>query len=160
MKIVAVKISFLEHLKIFLLITFALYRVQLELITSEEVEKLNKIFEQISSQNPGQSYLIHRHINKMHVFVDKGEISGIIDLARLAAGDPRYDIALSFVLQEERQQKYFKKGYGELADDQTVLKYFVTTLPLKIMWRMNRNEERKEFAEKFLPILKKILADL
>lgn len=128
-----------------------------KLITPKEVEKLNKILKEISALNLEQSYLLHRHMRREHVFIDQGEISGIIDLARLAAGDPRYDIALSLLSQNERLQKYFKKGYGELANDPVVLKYLATTIPLKIMWRINRNEGRKESAEKLLTILRKIL---
>jgi aminoglycoside phosphotransferase (APT) family kinase protein len=114
------------------------FLVKNNLITSEEAGKLNKILEELDSLGLTQSHLLHRHMHDVHIYVDKGEISGIIDLARLAAGDPRDDIALSLVFQKERQQEHFKKGYGEMANDPVVLKYLAIAAAKKTMYRFQR----------------------
>jgi aminoglycoside phosphotransferase len=134
------------------------YLVENSLITSEESKKLRNIFEEISSLNLKQSFLLHRDMHQEHVFIDGDKISGIIDFGKLQAGDPRYDIAESLMFQNERQQSCFKKGYGEVADDPMVLKYLAIIATTKIRFRTKMG--KKEDADTAAQILRDTLSKI
>lgn len=128
------------------------------LITHEEETKLLRIFKEVSSMDFGKSSLLYRDMHSEHIFVKDGKISGFIDLGRLGAGDPRYDVAQSLLFQNERQQEHFKKGYGEVADDEVVKKYLALRAAGKLFTRIKRNG--KEPAEKVLQLFRKTLSEL
>ena len=82
--------------------------------------------------------LLHTDINIAHIFIEVNEISGVIDLGRLTAGDPRYDIACSLVFQNRREQESFKKGYDEITNDLMVNKYLIKIVIDKIYFRSKK----------------------
>lgn len=131
--------------------------VKNNLITPEEAEKLHRIIKEINSLNFGQASLLHRDLKKEHIFINHGKITGIIDLGRLQAGDPRNDIAKSLLYQNNKEKDFFKKGYGKLADDPIVIKYLAVRATTVALPRTK--EGHKEVAEKALEILKKILSE-
>ncbi len=132
------------------------FLIKNNLLSKEEIEKLQRIFLEISSQNISKAQLLHRDMHLGHIFTDGKKITGIIDLERMQAGDPRYDIAMSLVFQNDRQQEHFKRGYGSLADDPMVLKYVMLITAEKILFRSGRGLH-KSAAEK-TKLLKEMLA--
>jgi aminoglycoside phosphotransferase (APT) family kinase protein len=126
------------------------------LITSEDEQKLYRLFEEIRSLDIEKSSLLHRDMHKGHIFIDHDKITGIIDLGRLFAGDPRYDVAYSFVYQNPVQQQHFKRGYGKLADDPMVLAYLIIITAEKILFRSKANN--KESAIVQTKLLKEMLS--
>jgi aminoglycoside phosphotransferase (APT) family kinase protein len=128
------------------------------LITSEEVQKIYKVFAELEALNVKQAFLLHRDIHPEHIFVDQNKVTGIIDLGRLQGGDPRYDIAMSLFFQNEKRQEYFKKGYGEITNDPVVSKFLVITATTKTMFRTQRRDGGA--AKKSLQFLKDTLSKL
>lgn len=105
-------------------------------ITNEEVDKIKNIYEEIEQLDFVKASLLHRDIHQNHFFVQGTKITGIIDLGSLMAGDPRYDIAMSLVFQNPRQQEHFLKGYNsDLTHDSMVNKYLITILIRKLYFR-------------------------
>lgn len=111
------------------------------LLNEEELRMLDEARSEIGSVDIEQGTLIHRDMHRGHVFVTEDKITGIIDLGALEAGDPRYDIAMSMVFQDPKQQQAFKKGYGELADDPFVNKYLLCIAARKIMFRAEKGKK-------------------
>lgn len=132
------------------------FSIENKFITSEEANKIKEIHKEISLLNFREASLLHMDLHHEHFFVTGTEITGIIDLGALEAGDPRYDIAMSLMFQNSREQEHFKKSYGELANDNIVNKYLITILVRKIFSRSQR--DIKGNIEKLLPMLKEALA--
>lgn len=105
------------------------------LLTRDEIGKLEEAFNEISAVDIPEASLLHRDMQSSHVFVRGENLTGVIDLDRLEAGDPRYDIAMSFAFQNEKQKQSFKNGYGELSDDPMVKKYLLYIAARKIIFR-------------------------
>ncbi len=105
------------------------------LITPEEFQKLEEVYREIGSLDFGQASLLHRDVHSTHIFIKGDKVTGIIDLGRLEAGDPRYDIAMSLLYQNNKRKEAFKKGYGDLADDPMVTKYILSIAAMKIAFR-------------------------
>lgn len=126
-----------------------------EFITKEEFDELSDVFEDVYSIEFNESHLLHNDMHHGHFFVEEGKISGIIDLGSLMAGDTRYDIALALFFQKPEQQAYFKKGYGELADDPVVYKYMAVIILQKIFFRSK--EDVKGNVSALLPVLEDVL---
>jgi aminoglycoside phosphotransferase (APT) family kinase protein len=122
-----------------------------ELITEEEAKKIRGVYSEIEALEFGQASFLHRDLHQDHVFVKDGNISGIIDFASSMAGDPRQDIAMSLVFQNKEEREYFKKGYGELANDPMVQKYMMIIALHKILSRFKR---KNEIDEKMLKLIK------
>ena len=120
------------------------YREELEylknnaLLSEEEIQKLSDVHTEICSLQFGRASLLHGDFHGVHVFVQGTTITGVIDLGRLLAGDPRYDVAMSLVFQNPRQQEWFKKGYGDGAYDPVVIKYLLIIAAGKIAVRHAR----------------------
>lgn len=127
-------------------------------ITTEESNKIEQIYNEREVINLEKASLLHTDILKDHIFIEGDKISGVIDLGRLTAGDPRYDIAYSLIFQNPREQEFFKKGYGELAQDPIVNKYLITIVIDKIHFR-SKKEINGDVGE-LLPILKDALNKL
>ena len=108
------------------------------LLTQEEIQKLSDVHIEISTLEFGKASLLHGDFHGVHVFVEGTVITGVIDLGRLLAGDPRYDIAMSLVFQNPRHRERFKKGYGNLANDPAVVKYLLVIAAGKIAIRHAR----------------------
>ena len=131
------------------------FSIENKFITNEEADQIQKIYKEVSLLDFGEASLLHMDLHHEHFFVKDTEITGIIDLGALEAGDPRYDIAMSLMFQNPRQQKHFKKGYGELANDPAVNKYLITILVRKIFSRSQR--DKKGNIEILIPLLKNAL---
>lgn len=134
------------------------FSVEKKYIIGEDIDKVKKVYEEINQLDVGQISLLHNDMHKGHFFVKGTDISGVIDLGALMAGDPRYDIAKSLAFQNPREQEAFKKGYGELANDPMVQKYLITILIQKIFFR--NKEHIKGNVEALLPVLKDILTKI
>jgi len=127
-------------------------------ITTLEFIKITEIYNEIKELNIEKASLLHTDIHAEHIFIEEDKISGVIDLGRLRAGDPRYDIAYSLIFQNSREQKCFKKGYGELAEEDIVNKYLITIVIDKIHFR-SKIEINGDVGELLL-ILKEALSKL
>lgn len=124
-------------------------------ITEQEAQKVKKVFEDVSSLKIEESSLLHRDMHHGHFFVDGSDITGIIDLGDLMAGDPCLDIAVSLVFQNERNQVFFKKGYGKLSDDPMVNKYLLIILVDKVLFRFKeRQNPDPKLLDRFYQTLK------
>jgi aminoglycoside phosphotransferase (APT) family kinase protein len=134
------------------------YAAEKGLFIKEEIEKIMALQAKISSLEFGVGSLLHRDIHSAHIFIQNKKISGIIDLGRLLVGDPRYDIAMSLVFQNERHQEHFKKGYGELADDPIVLQYLAIIAATKTAYRSKRGQS--EMALKAQKTFRQVLAQI
>jgi len=124
-------------------------------INNEEARKIQEIYKEISELDFGKASLLHSDLHHGHFFITGTEITGIIDLGALEAGDPRSDIAMSMIFQNSREQEHFKKGYGELANDPIVNKYIVKIVIRKILGRSHR--DIKGDVESAISILKNTL---
>lgn len=111
------------------------YIIDNKFITLEEAEKIKNIHEEIKKLDFEKSSLLHKDIHQGHFFVEGTDITGVIDLGSIMAGDPRYDIAMSLVFTPEPFQEYLKNGYGDLAYDPMVNKYMITIATRKIFFR-------------------------
>jgi aminoglycoside phosphotransferase (APT) family kinase protein len=131
------------------------FSINNEYINNEEARKIQEIYKEISELDFGEASLLHSDLHHGHFFIKGTEITGIIDLGALEAGDPRYDIAMSMIFQNSREQEHFKKGYGELADDPMVNKYIAKIAIGKIYGRSQR--DIKGNVESLIPILKDAL---
>lgn len=127
-------------------------------VTEIETAKIKHVYVELASLDFGKASLLHKDLHQSHFFVKGTEITGVIDLGRILAGDPRYDIAMSLFFQNPRQQENFKKGYGELANDPVVNKYLITIAIRKIYFR-SRNEVKGD-VESLVPRLKEALLKL
>ncbi len=103
-----------------------------KIINEIEIERVKKTYEELEVLNLNESSLLHLDVHQGHFFTDNSEITGIIDLGRLSAGDPRYDIAMSLIYQDPIDQVNFKEGYGALANDPMVEKYYIAIAVRKI----------------------------
>ena len=124
-------------------------------INAEEEIKIKNIIEMTGRLDIGKASLLHKDIHRAHIFVEDDEITSIIDMGGMLAGDPRFDIANSLVFQTPTQQEHFKKGYGPLADDPMVLNYLVIITIRKILFRMKVS--KKDSAAELLISLHDIL---
>ena len=131
------------------------FSLENEFITNDDVDKIQKIHKEISLLDFGKASLLHMDLHHEHFFVKDTEITGVIDLGALEAGDPRYDIAMSLMFQNPREQEHFKNGYGELSNDPMVDKYLITILVRKIFSRSHRDKKGK--IENLIPMLKNTL---
>ncbi len=126
-------------------------------ITEQEAQKTKEVFEEVSSIKIEGSSLLHRDMHQGHFFVKGNDITGIIDLGELMAGDPRLDIAVALFFLNEREQLFFKKGYGKLSDDPMINKYLLIILIDKVVleFKVRQNPDQK-LIDKFHTILKLI----
>jgi len=128
-------------------------------VTNEEADKIRNIYKEIELLDFGQASLLHKYIYQCHFIVKVTDVTGIIDLGSIMAGDPRYDIAMSLVFQNPRQQEHFKKGYNDdLVNDPMVNKYMITIIIRKLYFRSK--QEIKGNIEKLLLPLKSCLNKL
>jgi aminoglycoside phosphotransferase (APT) family kinase protein len=134
---------------------------QNSILDERQIELIKTVHEEIKALEITSAHLLHRDIHSAHVFIEHNQVSGIIDLGGLEAGDPRYDIATSLVYQSPAQQRAFKNGYGALANDPLVSKYQLLIVVRKIAFRMKHSSP--EFVQKTIDLLKqlseKILSD-
>lgn len=134
------------------------FLVDKNFVTGEESLKIKNIYNEIALLDFGKASLLHRDMHTNHIFVKGNSVTGIIDLGCLLAGDPRYDIAVSLIFQNYREQEHFKKGYGKLAEDPMVNKYLIIIVIAKIFsWS---KDEIKGDVEVLFPVLKSALEKL
>jgi aminoglycoside phosphotransferase (APT) family kinase protein len=125
--------------------------------SESEIEKIKSIFEEVRSLDIGQASLLHRDMHHAHFFVKGTDITGVIDLGALMAGDPRLDIAVSLVFQTSEEQEYLRNGYGELARDPVVDKYLLIILVDKVLFRFkDRGLDDPKILKKFRDTLERI----
>lgn len=123
------------------------YLVEANVITTSQLRLLEKVHLELAELEMSQSSLLHQDLHQKHVFLTGSTITSIIDLGRLMAGDPRYDVAMSLLFQPSEAQLAFKQGYGSLADDPVVKKYMVTIAAGKVAWSFKfRFQERFQTA--------------
>lgn len=127
-------------------------------LNDSESEKIKAIYNEIESLDIGKASFLHKDLHSSHFFVQGTDITGVIDLGGIMAGDPRYDVAMSLIFQNPRQQENFKKGYGNLANDPLVNKYFIVIALGKIRFRSR--EDIKGDAGSMLPKLEEALKKL
>ncbi len=133
--------------------------VENNFVTNEEANKIRNLYREIESIDFGQASLLHKDMHQGHFFVQGTDVTGIIDLGAIMAGDPRYDIAMSLVFQNPRQQEHFKKGYNnDLVNGPMVNKYMITIIIRKLYFRSK--QEIKGNIEKLLLPLKEALGKL
>ena len=111
-------------------------------LTESELKILDEARREINSVVIEQGSMLHRDLHRGHVFVTGDKVTGIIDLGGLESGDPRYDIAMSLVFQDPKQQECFRKGYGELAHDPLVDKYLLCIAARKIVFRSGQGKKK------------------
>jgi len=111
------------------------YVLSNKFINEEEASKIKDIYKEIHALDFGKASLLHKDIHHGHLFVKGTDISGVIDLGAIMAGDPHYDIAMSLIFAGKEQQEHLKKGYGELAYDSVVDKYLISIAIRKIFFR-------------------------
>ncbi len=128
------------------------YLLEKKIITEEEAQVVRRTRQELKSLDVGEASILHQDLNGSHIFVKDGQITGIIDLEKIMAGDPRADIANALVFQADRQQIAFKKGYGDLANDFVVLKYILVTAAGKVSFRLQQG--LPEAAERVLALFK------
>jgi aminoglycoside phosphotransferase (APT) family kinase protein len=102
-----------------------------EVMGPMEIANLDELFCEISSLDIKDAFLLQGDLCKGHVFIKGDRITGVIDLGRLMAGDPRRDFAKCLLFQNKTQQEHFKRGYGELANDPIVPKLMAISLATK-----------------------------
>ncbi|MEI8270691.1 MAG: aminoglycoside phosphotransferase family protein, partial [bacterium] len=128
-------------------------------VTNKEANKIKNIYKEIEQLDFGKASLLHTDIHQNHFFVQGSDVTGIIDLGSIMAGDPRYDIAMSLLFQNPRQQEHFKKGYNsDLVNDPMVNKYMTTIIIRKLFFRSK--QEIKGDLEKLLISLKEALVKI
>ncbi len=128
-------------------------------VTKEEADKIRNIYKEIESIDFGQASLLHKDMHHGHFFVQGSDVTGVIDLGAIMAGDPRYDIAMSLVFQNPRQQEHFKKGYGsDLVNDPMVDRYLLTIIIRKLYFRSKQGTKDK--VDTLIPLLKDSLSKL
>lgn len=113
--------------------------LQQGLMGDEEYQRVLEIFEEMKQTSIERASLLHRDFSSDHIFTDEREITGVIDLGDIMAGDSRYDIATSLVFLKGDQRKAFEEGYGELAGDPMVLKYLLFVAASKLAWHRRRH---------------------
>jgi aminoglycoside phosphotransferase (APT) family kinase protein len=131
------------------------FLVDKQLLTEQEAELVRASLKKSNAFSVEESSLLHRDIHRSHVFVTGDQVSGVIDLGLMIAGDPRYDIAYSFMFQNEQQQEAFIKGYGNLAYDPAVNIYLIAIAIGKARFRYNNGLQ--EGAEKAVDKLRQAL---
>lgn len=119
------------------------FLVENSFISDTEAKKLKQVYEEIAMLDFGVASLLHLDIHSAHIFVEEGKVSGIIDLGGLTSGDPRNDIAMSLIFQNAKEQEAFKRGYGELAYDQAVIKYMAVIAARKAQLRTKRGQKQE-----------------
>jgi aminoglycoside phosphotransferase (APT) family kinase protein len=134
------------------------YLLEQKVITEEEGEILRQAHNELKSLDIRDAFVQHQDLNTSHIFVEGGQISGIIDLEKVMAGDPRDDIAKTLVYQTPSQQEAFIKGYGDLAKDSVVTKYLLVIAAGKVQFRMQNG--MKEGAEKALGAFRDALSEI
>ncbi|HEX7724829.1 MAG TPA: aminoglycoside phosphotransferase family protein [Candidatus Paceibacterota bacterium] len=112
------------------------------LLTEDELESLVAANEELKEIKIGQASLLHTDIHRGHVFVKDGKVSGIIDLGRLRAGDPREEVAECFVFQSDTQRDAFTRGYGDVAHDPIINKYIMVIAAMKTAFRHEIGNEK------------------
>src|SRR5205807_10669213 len=98
-----------------------------------EVEGSGALLEQLERQRPQmvQPTLIHGDFAMDNVLLVEGKVSGIVDWAWGAWGDPRYDLALAIrpkenLFQTSEDIQAFLDGYGTAALSKEEYDYFVS----------------------------------
>src|SRR5206468_2652045 len=88
-----------------------------------------------AARNVRRGHLLHNDFHGAHIFVDAGEISGVIDWGRALSGDPRLDVAQTLFFLDDESQESFAAGYGVANVDPVVTKYQVVVAAEKAAWR-------------------------
>lgn len=66
---------------------------------------------------PGPPRWLHGDLHPMNLLVVDGSLSGVIDFGDLTAGDPATDLAVAWMLFDDRQRAVFRSSYGGGDDD-------------------------------------------
>lgn len=105
-------------------------------LDERERNELEKVFSEIESIDMPQASFLHNDYHSGHIFTDGDTVSDIIDLGGSFAGDPRRDIAVvrySMLSTSPSNIEVFNRGYGKLANDPVVSRYFVLIAARKLL---------------------------
>jgi aminoglycoside phosphotransferase (APT) family kinase protein len=127
-------------------------------INDKEFNQLLEAHEAMTSASLPKASLVHGDYSPYHVFIQNGEVAGIIDFAVSYAGDPRKDISTMHFYLNEKQTLAFDKGYGKLASDDLMREYDLLQAAVKVEHRDKKGY--KDRLPSALKILKKNLLDL
>lgn len=104
-------------------------------LTHYEVDGSRKLLERLKENKPKEftQTFIHGDFTIDNVLVSNGVITGIIDWAGGAYGDPRYDVSLAIrpkpnAFETERDKLIFFEGYGQKIIDEEEYNYFANGL--------------------------------
>lgn len=147
------------------------YLLEMKIISEGLKERILQVFNSEKAYLELKSpVLLHGDFSNAHIFIDKGKISGIIDLEDCVSGDPLYDLVSPELYCEiagtPSSIPYFLEGYQngftneELGRRLTFYK-LQKTLPLIWWWK----EERKELGRglrvwRLSSLLKRYLREL
>jgi aminoglycoside phosphotransferase (APT) family kinase protein len=134
------------------------YLLGKNLISEDEAESIRKNNKEIDGLNVESAAFLHRDFSPGHVFVNGGKISGVIDLGTLMAGDPRLDIATSFIFIKGEKRNFLKEGYGQLAYDPVIMKYLVNVATRKAAHRSKHGYD--EGSTRALEALREALTEI
>lgn len=131
------------------------FLVDKQLLTEKDAERIRTSLQGADTFSVEEPSLLHNDIHRSHVFVAGDQVSGVIDLDRMIAGDPRYDIADSFMFQNKQQQEAFTRGYGDLARDPAVNVYLIAIALNKVRFRYTNGLQKE--TERAIDKLRKAL---
>jgi aminoglycoside phosphotransferase (APT) family kinase protein len=115
------------------------YLVDNGFISPDEAKKIERVFAQILEVDLPQAAFVHNDFHKYHLFTDGEQITGVIDMGAVSAGDPRFDLAKSHFYLSKEERAAFDQGYGELASDPLVARYSLLVAGRKVIYRHSKN---------------------
>lgn len=115
------------------------YLIEHNLVTNEEYSFMLRNYEDLLNIKLNDASYVHNDFVAGHLFTDEKEITGVIDLGAAFAGDPKYDMARSYLNMSVDEQKYFAEGYGVRHDDEIIQKYLLYIAGRMIHWRHKHN---------------------
>ncbi|MDO8656268.1 MAG: phosphotransferase, partial [Nanoarchaeota archaeon] len=104
-------------------------------INQEESQRIRKILQEIKELHIPQGFFLHGDVHGVHIFSDGSDITGIIDPGYAMSGDPRLDVAYTHYFLTPQERIHFNEGYGDVANDPAVSKYFLLIAIDKIKYR-------------------------
>jgi Ser/Thr protein kinase RdoA (MazF antagonist) len=101
-------------------------------VLSAELVRRNRVVAE-AALRPWQPVFVHGDLQVAHVFVDDGEVTGILDWSEGGRGDALYDIAVLTMGHPERLDDVLR-GYGEDVDREVVRGWWSLRSLTAIRW--------------------------
>jgi aminoglycoside phosphotransferase (APT) family kinase protein len=106
---------------------------ELALVTPGQEKWIGDLVHGLSKSGQERSVLLHGDFHLDHVFSDGNRITGILDWARVLAGDSNFDLAVtSYFLGDEFD--VFMRGYGGETDPGRIEEYRLIIALRKVHW--------------------------